>query len=64
MSLKEIVSIRGWTLQDLQEVYARSHVSIVPTRSDYREGFAMTAAEAILAGRPVSPAPLSLHLKY
>jgi glycosyltransferase involved in cell wall biosynthesis len=32
---------------------ALSHVTIVPTRSNFAEGFAMTAAEAILSGRPV-----------
>jgi glycogen synthase len=59
MSLAEVVTIRGWTpLSDLQEVYARSHVSIVPTRSNYSEGLAMTAAEAILAGRPVITNPV------
>jgi glycosyltransferase involved in cell wall biosynthesis len=59
MALEEIVTIRGWTpLPDLQDVYARSHISIVPTRSNYREGLAMTAAEAILAGRPVITNPV------
>jgi glycosyltransferase involved in cell wall biosynthesis len=59
MCLAEVVTIRGWTpLSDLQDVYARSHVSIVPTRSQYSEGLAMTAAEAILAGRPVITNPV------
>lgn len=54
LKLTGVVTIRGWTpLDELQRVYARSHASIVPTRSDYREGLAMTAAEAILAGRPL-----------
>lgn len=54
MNLNQVVLIRGWTsLEDLKDVYARSHVSIVPTRSSYREGLAMTAAEAVLAGRPI-----------
>lgn len=54
MGLKQVISIRGWiSLEELQKVYATSHLSIVPTRSNYREGLAMTAAEAILAGRPV-----------
>ena len=59
MSLAEVVTIRGWTpLSDLQGVYARTHISIVPTRSNYSEGLAMTAAEAILAGRPVVTNPV------
>lgn len=59
MNLEQVVFIRGWTsLEDLQDVYARSHVSIVPTRSNYREGLAMTAAEAVLAGRPIITNPV------
>ena len=59
MSLAEVVTIRGWTtLSDLRDVYARSHISIVPTRSSFSEGLAMTAAEAILAGRPVITNPV------
>ena len=47
------VAIPGWvSLDTLQQVYNRSHIAIVPTRSDFAEGLAMTAAEAILAGRP------------
>jgi glycosyltransferase involved in cell wall biosynthesis len=47
MSLQEVITVRGWTSsEDLQKVYARSHASIVPTRSDYMEGLAMTAAES------------------
>ncbi len=59
MGLASIVNIRGWTsLPDLIEVYARSHAAIVPTRSTFNEGLAMTAAEAILAGRPVITNPV------
>jgi glycogen synthase len=59
MHLDGVVRICGWTsLPDLRDVYARSHVSIVPTRSDFSEGLAMTAAEAILAGRPVITNPV------
>lgn len=53
MSL-ENVQIRGWvSMEELQEVYDASHLSIVPTRSSFAEGLAMTAAEAILSGRPI-----------
>jgi glycogen synthase len=49
-----VVDLRGWTsLEELIGVYAQSHAAIVPTRNNYNEGFAMTAAEAVLAGRPV-----------
>ena len=54
-----IVDVRGWTsLEELQQIFARSHASIVPTRSLFAEGLAMTAAEAILAGRPVITNPI------
>jgi glycosyltransferase involved in cell wall biosynthesis len=59
MGLEDIVTIHGWTsLSDLRDVYARNHISIVPTRSNYSEGMAMTAVEAILAGRPVITNPV------
>jgi glycosyltransferase involved in cell wall biosynthesis len=54
-----VVELRGWTsLEELREVYAASHASIVPTRSLFAEGLAMSAAEAILAGRPLISNPI------
>ena len=54
MGLESIVRVRGWiSLPDLIDVYARSHAAIVPTRSSFIAGLEMTAAEAILAGRPL-----------
>ena len=35
------------------EIFSLSHIVVVPTRSDFEEGFAMICAEAILAGRPL-----------
>lgn len=59
LHLDGIVNLRGWTsLDDLVNVYTKSHASIVPTRSSFIEGLAMTAAEAILAGRPVVTNPV------
>jgi glycogen synthase len=59
LRLDEVVLLRGWTsLEDLTDVYSRSHASIVPTRSSFTEGLAMTAAEAILAGRPLVTNPV------
>ena len=37
----------------VQEAYGWAHATVVPTTSQYREGLAMTAVEATLAGRPV-----------
>lgn len=58
--LQGVVNARGWTsLEDLfGEVYPNTHASIVPTRSGFAEGLAMTAAEAIMAGRPVVTNPV------
>ena len=59
LGLSQVVEVHGWTsLEDLQRIYAESHVSIVPTRSGFTEGLAMTAAEAILAGRPLVTNPI------
>jgi glycogen synthase len=37
----------------LRERYATAHVVVVPTRSNFNEGLAAVAAEAVLLGRPV-----------
>jgi glycogen synthase len=59
LDLQGIVNIRGWiSLSELVAVYDRCHASIVPTTSSFAEGLAMTAAEAILAGRPVITNPV------
>ncbi len=53
------MNIRGWTSpSDQIEVYARSHAAIVPTRSSFIEGMALTAVEAVLAGRPLITNPV------
>ena len=50
MELDQVVNIRGWTAPaDLLQVLTQSHAAIVPTRSDFSEGLAMTAAEAVWA---------------
>jgi glycogen synthase len=59
LRLQDVVVLRGWTSpEDQIAVYARSHASIVPTRGSFTEGLAMTAAEAILAGRPLVTNPV------
>jgi glycogen synthase len=59
LKLGGVVKLRGWTpLEELVGVYAKSHASIVPTRSTFAEGLAMTAAESILTGRPVITNPV------
>ncbi|MEM9729230.1 MAG: glycosyltransferase family 4 protein [Myxococcota bacterium] len=52
--LGNVVEAPGYLLpEDAPAERARSHVGIVPTRSDFNEGMAMTAIESILAGRPL-----------
>jgi glycogen synthase len=52
--LDSIFEVAGWTRPaDLIAYYSRSHAAIVPTRSDFAEGMAMTAIQAICAGRPL-----------
>ncbi|MEH2526205.1 MULTISPECIES: glycosyltransferase family 4 protein [unclassified Bradyrhizobium] len=54
LGLEDIVSIHGHTSpQDLREILGRSHLSIVPTRTDFAEGISKSAIEGILVGRPV-----------
>ncbi len=54
LGLGEVVILHGWTSPGEQlEIYGRNHACIVPTRSEFAEGLPMTAAEAVLAGRPV-----------
>lgn len=59
MGLNPVVAVRGWTSpQDLRDVLAQSHASIVPTRSSFAEGMAKTVIEAVLSGRPVITNPV------
>lgn len=54
LRLADTVTIHGWTAPaDLRGLQGDSHLSIVPTRSNFAEGMAKTALEAVLAGRPV-----------
>lgn len=54
LNLTGVVELRGWTSPlDQRQAYSISHAAIVPTRSSFAEGLAMTAVEAILAGRPL-----------
>ena len=58
-NLMDFVDIKGWiSLEELVDVYTISHMAIVPTTNGFKEGLAMTAAEAILAGRPIITSPV------
>ncbi len=58
-NLSGVVDAIGWvSLEDLKGLYARSHAWIIPTRSGFAEGLAMTAAESVMAGRPIISNPI------
>jgi glycogen synthase len=59
MSLDGIIDIKGRVEPDqLRQMLLSSHAAIVPTRSEFAEGMAMTAIEPILVGRPVITSPV------
>jgi glycogen synthase len=48
----------------MREMFARSHVVIVPTRTEFTEGFNQVVAEGVLAGRPVVTSAVCPALDY
>lgn len=48
----------------LAEMYAMAHVVIVPTRSDFGEGFNQVTAEGVLTGRPVITSSVCPAVEY
>jgi glycosyltransferase involved in cell wall biosynthesis len=53
MGLEAIVEVRGFTPpSELKAILGKTHAAIVPTRGEFAEGMALSAVEAILAGRP------------
>lgn len=59
LQLGKVVNARGWTSpSDLKRLYAGCHVLVIPTRANCAEGLAMTAVEAVLAGRPIVTSPV------
>jgi glycogen synthase len=52
--LGETVRLHGWTsMEDLHRLWGESHVALVPTTSDFVEGFNQVVIEALIVGRPV-----------
>jgi glycosyltransferase involved in cell wall biosynthesis len=52
--LGDTVTLHGYCgKRELLGLLSRVHAVVVPTRSEFMEGFAMICAEAILAGRPL-----------
>lgn len=63
--LARLFDIRGWTAPSaMPAIYAGVHAVVVPTTSGFREGLAMTAIEAVLAGRPIVTNPVVPALEY
>lgn len=57
--LGDSVELLGWvSLERLKAIYNGVHAGIVPTRSGFAEGLAMTAVETVLAGRPLISNPI------
>lgn len=48
----------------MREMFARSHVVIVPTTSEFIEGFNQVVAEGVLSGRPVITSSVCPALDY
>ncbi|SHM85883.1 glycosyltransferase family 4 protein [Bradyrhizobium lablabi] len=52
--LKEIFEIHGHVYPpEMSKIIGRSHAAIVPTKSTFEEGMALSAVEAVLSNRPV-----------
>lgn len=52
------------TKQHMREMFGRSHIVIVPTRTDFSEGFNRVVCESILSGRPVVTSAVCPALSY
>ncbi len=48
----------------MREMFNRAHVVIVPTRTDFLEGFNQVVAESVLSGRPVVTSAVCPALAY
>ena len=58
--LEDVMQVHGFCDRDeLSGYLSRSHIVVVPTRSDFEEGLPKSCAEAVLAGRPFITSPVS-----
>ena len=48
----------------MREMFEQSHVVIVPTRSNFVEGFNQVVSESVLAGRPVITSAVCPAIHY
>jgi glycosyltransferase involved in cell wall biosynthesis len=64
-SLTEVFRCHGHCRREkVAEFLGRAHVSIVPTTTEFTEGFAMTVSEGVLAGRPVITSSVCPAARY
>ena len=65
LSLDDTIRMLGWC--DRKEIHAafeRSHVVLVPTTTQFVEGFNMVVVEGLLAGRPVVTSQVCPAIEY
>jgi glycosyltransferase involved in cell wall biosynthesis len=63
--LEDRFVLHGWTeIGLLRELWGKSHVAVVPTTTDFTEGFNQVVIEALLAGRPVITSRVCPALDY
>jgi glycosyltransferase involved in cell wall biosynthesis len=63
--LESIVRLHGWCLADrLVEISRGAHVFVVPTTTEFNEGFNHVVIEGLLAGRPVITSPVCPAASY
>lgn len=54
LNLQDLISCHGYCNREkMVEMFSAAHAVIVPSRSEFEEGFSMICVEAILAERPV-----------
>lgn len=63
--LQDTITFHGWTkMEDMTRLWGESHLAVVPTTSDFVEGFNQVVIEAALAGRPVVTSRVCPALDY
>ncbi|HUF79862.1 MAG TPA: glycosyltransferase, partial [Burkholderiales bacterium] len=65
IGLQDGMTLHGWTaMPEMVRLWGESHVAVVPTTSDFVEGFNQVVIEAVLAGRPVITSRVCPSLEY
>lgn len=64
-SLDSFFNFHGYcNKQQMREIFQKTHIMIVPTRTNFNEGFNRAVAEGILSGRPVVTSAVCPALSY